>query len=337
MKKKKKIDKNIRVGAVIGLAMIIIVATVFAIGGQKKMFGEKVSYKILFKTTAGLYVGDPVLLTGVEVGNVTDVSFPEDISEPRIIVEVEVLKEVAPRIRKDTRARVASASLVYGKVVSLTMGSQKAEPLQPGSYITAEQGTDYAEMASNTDTVITDIRSIVGKIENGEGLAGLFLNGSPQVQSTLNNLSESSARLAGILTRLERGESTAGAFLSDSVAFRETITEFQQSVADLRKITENLQGEKSVAGKIINDEAYGETVMKDLQSTMHSLASITAKIDSGQGTLGSLINDKSIYYGLQDVVLGIENNKLAKWLIQNRRKAGEKERKKLEESGRRYP
>ncbi|MBN2415182.1 MCE family protein [bacterium] len=332
MKQTKKTNKDIRVGAVIGFALIVIIATVFAVGGQRKMFGEKVRYSILFETTAGLYVGDPVLLTGVEVGNVSNVAFPQDIREKRIIVEVEVLKEVAPRIRKDTRAKIASASLVYGKVVTLSMGSMEAEILEPGSYITAEEGFDYSSVVSNTDTVITDIRSIVNKIEEGQGLAGLFLNGSPQIQATLANLTESSARLAGILSRLEKGESTAGAILSDSLAFRQTITEFQQSVADLRRITENLQGEKSVAGKIINDEAYGETVMADLQSTMHSLASITAKIDSGQGTLGSLINDKSIYYGLQDVVLGIENNKLAKWIVQNRRKAGEKERKKLEAS-----
>lgn len=330
MDQKQKTSRDIKVGAVIGLALIIIVFTVFAIGGQRKMFGEKVSFRILFETTSGLYAGDPVLLTGVEIGNVKRLSFPEDISEKRILAEIEVLKDVASRIREDSRARIASASLVYGKVVSISMGSLEAPALKPGGFIPAEKSTDYFRVVTNADSVITDIGDIVGRIGEGEGLAGLFLNESPQVRATLENLSVSSARLAAILTRLDKGEGAAGAVLSDSLAFKKTLTEFQQAVADLQSVTANLRDSSSVAGKLINDKEYGEAFMKDMRSAMSSLASITAKIDSGQGTLGSLINDRSVYYGLQDVVLGIENNKLAKWLIQNRRRAGEKEREKLE-------
>jgi len=332
-RKKKSISKEIRVGTVIGLAIIIIVSTVFAIGGQRKMFGEKVSYKILFESTSGLYEGDPVLLTGVEVGNVLSVSFPRDIMEKRILVEVEVLKDVSPRIRQDTKAKVAAASLVYGKVVSLSMGSQDQPDLLPGSYITADKGMDFTSIVSNTDTAITDVRDILAKIDKGDGLAGLLINGSPEMKGMLTNLSVSSKRLADILTRMESGQGTAGALLSNSESFKKTLADFQLSVADLQIMTGNLKGKKSIAGKLINDKVYGDEVMKDLKLTMRSLASITAKIDTGHGSIGSLINDRDLYVGLQDIVLGVQNSKLTKWLIQNRRKAGEKERKKIEKSG----
>ena len=69
----------------------------------------------------------------------------------------------------------------------------------------------------------------------------------------------------------------------------------------------------------------------DLASTLSHLASITAKIDSGQGAVGQLINDPSIYHGLQDVVLGMEQSSMTRWLIQNRRKAGEKTREKIDD------
>ena len=83
--KKKIIGREVRVGAVIGLGVIIIVAFVFAIGGQRKMFGDKVTYKILFDSTSGLFEGDPVLLTGVEIGNVlgmsqSDSSYLQDLN-----------------------------------------------------------------------------------------------------------------------------------------------------------------------------------------------------------------------------------------------------------------
>jgi len=119
-----------------------------------------------------------------------------------------------------------------------------------------------------------------------------------------------------------------GVLLSDSVDFRKTLEDFKKTTADLREVTRNLKGKKSVMGKLINDPEYGNALMKDLSSAIHSLANVAAKIDTGKGTLGSLINDKEVFYGLQDVILGVQKSSVAKWLIQNRRRAGEKERMK---------
>ena len=330
MKHKKKRSKEIRVGAVILFALAIIVGVVFSIGGQRKLFGGKVKYKILFNMTGGLYEGDPVLLSGVEVGNVRQIGFPEEVGMKKIFVEISVSEGVRPRIRKDTRARVAAASLVYGKVVELTMGSPEEPEIPAGGFIEAEYITDYSAIVDSTNLMVEDIRRVLSKLERGEGAVGMLLNEPLEMRQTLRHLSVSSSRLARILDRVDQGKGPMGVLFSDSVEFRQTLESFKQAAADLEKVTANLKGKESVAGKLINDEEYGETLMKDLQSAIHSLASVAAKIDTGKGALGSLINDRELYYGLQDVVLGVQRSSVAKWLIQNRRKAGEKERIKRE-------
>lgn len=327
----KRSLKELRVGTVIAFALAIMIGTVFFIGGKKALFGGKVSYKILFDSTGGLYEGDPVLLAGVEVGNVTKLWFPEEVEHRKILVEISMLEELSSRIREDSRARIGAASLVYGKVVELTIGSAESKEIPPGGIIPTDESAGFAAIVDSTNLMVEDIRQILHKVNRGEGAISVLLNESSRVQETLLNLSTSSRKLSNLLGRMESGEGPLGAMMSDSIDFRQTLIDVQRTTADLGEAVKNLKGTRSVAGKLINDEAYGDTVMADLRSTMRSLASIAAKVDTGHGTLGGLINDPELYMGIQDVVLGVQKSSVAKWLIKGRRKAGEKERLKQEE------
>ncbi len=320
--------KELRVGGVIIVALSIMVGAVFFIGGKEALFGGKVKYKILFDSTGGLYTGDPVLLAGVEVGNVTRLWFPEEIQRRNILVEISVLEEICPRIRKDTRARIAAASLVYGKVVELTMGSPEEPEIPEGGFIEVAEMTSYGAIVDSANLMVDDIRHILHKLNQGEGALGTLLNEPVEIRQTMHNLSVSTRNLSRLLDRVDQGESPLGLLFSDSVEFKQTLDDFKKATSDLAAMSENLKGKSTVAGKLINDPEYGDALMKDLRSAIHSLANVAAKIDTGKGTLGNLVNDPGIYYGLQDVVLGVQRNKIARWLIQNRRKAGEKERLK---------
>jgi phospholipid/cholesterol/gamma-HCH transport system substrate-binding protein len=330
MKKKRQFLREIRVGLVIIMALAIVISAVFFIGGQASLFAEKVHYTILFPATAGLYEGDPVLLTGVEVGNVVGIGFPEDIEEVRIRVEIAVSKEAAKRIRENTTAHIASASLVYGKMVQLTMGDPSKPLVPPGGTIKTTETTTYSSIVSSTNSMVEDIRRVLSKIEAGEGMVGTLLNEPMKVRQTLNHLHNASNRLATTLARLDSGAGPLGFMVSNSEASKQSVDDLKTMISDLKAVSENLKGNSSTLGRLINDEAYSKSILEDLRSTLRSLASVAAKIDTGSGALGSLINDPELYQGLSDVVLGIQKSSIAKWTIQNRRKAGEKERNKQE-------
>jgi phospholipid/cholesterol/gamma-HCH transport system substrate-binding protein len=323
----RKPSKEIRVGAFVFAALAIVTLVVFMLGGQSRLFVRKATYRIQFRSTSGLFVGDPVVLTGVEVGNVTKIGFPRDLQEKKIVLDIAVDHAVAARIRQDTRARIGSASLIYGKVVELSMGSLDQPVIPEGGFIAAEYGSRYDAIVDSTGLMLEDARRILSKLNRGDGALGLMLNRSMELPTTLHHLSLSTQSLALLLDKMNRGQGPVGAVLTDSADYKRTLRDLQKTASDLRAVTSKLADSRTVMGKLINDAQYGDEVMKDLRSTMRSLASITAKIDTGKGTLGWLINDPELYIGLQDVVVGTQNSKIAKYLIQNRRKAGEEKRK----------
>jgi len=324
-------SKAVRVGALVTTTTAIVVFVVFFLGGQGHLFGDKVQYKVMFRSTSGLFKGDPVLLTGVEVGNVSKIGFPGKIEEKRILLEIAVDKAVANRIRRDTRARLGLASLVYGKVVELTMGSPEEPAIPTGGYIQSEEGTQYQAIVDSTSLMLEDARRILAKINRGEGALGLMLNRPMELPETLHSLALSVHRLSTLIERVNRGQGPLGAVLADTTDFRRTLRDIQATVSDVRLIASRLKDNRSLAGRLINDAPFGDSVLRNLHSAVRSLASVTAKIDTGEGTLGLLVNDPSLYIGLENVVLGVEKSSVARWMIQNRRKAGERERNKIEQ------
>jgi phospholipid/cholesterol/gamma-HCH transport system substrate-binding protein len=321
------LTRELRVGSFILAAIVIVFVVVFTIGGSQKLFGDRTSYRVQFGSTAGLYEGDPVLLTGVEVGNVSHIGFPEALDEKRIVVEIAVQKDASKRIRQDSRARIGSASIVYGKVVLLSMGSPDKPAIPAGGFIPADESSSMNAIFDSTSLMIEGISRVISKIDRGQGAIGTILNEPLELRQTLHNLSVASDRLVRILDRLERGKGTLGALMSDSTAdFRKTVRDVQSAAADLKTVAANLKGEDGALGKLINDPDYMRGTLDDLRSAANSLARVSAKLDTGAGTLGLLINDPELYDGLRDVVIGTKKSTVAKWLIRNRRKAGASER-----------
>ncbi len=333
-----KTSKEIRVGAFILAAIVIILFIVFSIGGSQNLFGDKVRYKIQFASTSGLFDGDPVQLTGVEIGNVTRIGFPENLDEQKIIVEISVQKDAARRIRKNSRARIGSASIVYGKIIQISTGSRDQAAIPAGGFIPADDSSAMSAIVDSTTQVIEGLQRVISKIDRGEGAFSTILNEPLELRRTLHNLSVASERLVSILDRIDRGKGALGALASGGDDFEKSIKDVQTVAGDLKTITTNLKNSEGALGKLINDPRYGRETMNDLRTAVRSLASVTSKIDTGAGTLGLLINDRELYDGLRDVVVGTKNNRVAKWLIQNRRKAGEQERRESEdEEGRNAP
>jgi phospholipid/cholesterol/gamma-HCH transport system substrate-binding protein len=319
--------REMRVGAFILAVIVILLFVVFTIGGTQNWFADRTSYRIQFASTAGLYKGDPVLLTGVEVGNVSRIGFPESLEEKRIVVEITVQKDASMRIRRDTRGRIGSASIVYGKVVLLSMGSPDQPAVPAGGFIEADESSSMSAIVDSTSSVIDGLLRVISKIDRGGGAIGTALNEPLELKRTLHNLSVASERLVVILDRMERGQSPLGALVSDSTAdFRKTVRDVQAAAEDLRAVAANLKGGQGALGRLINDPEYMDGTLNDLQSAARSLARVSAKLDTGAGTLGLLINDPELYDGLRDVVIGTKKSTVAKWLIRNRRNAGEDRR-----------
>ena len=65
-----KATKEISVGIVVSIGIVIFAVTIMAISKESRLFVAKVRYWTVFDNTSGLTLGSPVRLIGVQIGTV---------------------------------------------------------------------------------------------------------------------------------------------------------------------------------------------------------------------------------------------------------------------------
>lgn len=360
----KRGGRDLAVGALFSLALVIVAVTIMAVGEESRLFSKKARYSVIFPSAEGLVVGSPVKMSGVVVGSVQAVRLSTDPGTTGIEVEIGVDHSLAGRVREDSRAALRILQLLSGeKFVEIIPGSQDKAPLPEGSVLDTLQEQALLEQAGiaaeNLNEITISLKNILDKLERGEGLIGQMIadpefgkDGLDALRQSLENLEAITGDLRqgrGVVGRLLRDEEFAkktetlftaldkvadligsvdldkgalGAVLIEGGAGQRAIEDYAATAASLRRIAENLESEDGMLGQLISQNEEGEAFGQDLRRLVTNLAEISEKINSGEGTLGALVNDRSLYDGMEDVVVGVNDSKFARWLLRRYQKQG---------------
>lgn len=299
---------QIRVGLVIVTALVILGATIFLMGKERRFFESKVPFEIRFSRTIGLREGAPVSLTGVRVGSVESLTFAPDVQDNYIVVRVNVVGEVVGRIRSDTVARIRTQGVLGDKYIELSGGSPESKLLPPGGLIAAVDPVDYEGLLGESGDVVQNISAIAGSLrailqsaEEGKGLLGQVI--APQHEKkwveTANNLRAASLSLKNILHSVEKGEGLVGQLVQNKEAGQALMEDLKAGLHQLRAATESLQktaqkierGEGTL-GTLIHDPHAGREILANLRRSASNLESVTRQLREGDGVLHRLIMDK---------------------------------------------
>ena len=96
----KRRSRDVTIGAIFALALIILAITVMAVGEESRLLGKKSAFLVVFPSTDGLGVGSPVKMAGVQIGTVTGIRLPTDPTTTGIKVQRASL-QLPPRRRWD--------------------------------------------------------------------------------------------------------------------------------------------------------------------------------------------------------------------------------------------
>ncbi len=108
-------------------------------------FLPREKFFIRFPTANGLFVGTPVLLTGLKVGEVKSVDLDD---EGRVEVSISVLSKYASQLREDASA-VSERTFVIGeKIIALSPGSKDKPILSPGSELAGKEAMEITDILS---------------------------------------------------------------------------------------------------------------------------------------------------------------------------------------------
>jgi phospholipid/cholesterol/gamma-HCH transport system substrate-binding protein len=253
------------VGIFVVASMAALLLMVLIVAQQEGLFQEYVTYRTIFKNVSGLKSGSEVHLAGVTVGNVLNTAINP---EGNIVVTFQVLKKYSDRVREDSRSTIGFMGLLGDKSLDLTSGSLSKAAIPPDGLVTAVEPLDItqllaraapsledlqkvisnlvsltdslAEPGSDTKKILSEVRGIVTKINDGKGSMGMLVNNTGLYRDTADTM----AQMRKFVADLEKGKGLIGTLLNDQ-AFRDqavkTLAELQATLANLNKTTADLK------------------------------------------------------------------------------------------------
>lgn len=359
-------QRELKVGILLLVAVIILGAAVFLIGRRDHVFSTKNQYTISFEQVGGLAEGAPVQLSGVGVGQVESIDLPPTVTSESLTVTVSIERRYADRVRENSMARIKTLGLLGDKYLEITSGTPDAAVVVPGGRIRAAPPTNVDQLISSGEDFVDNIvaisislRSMLTRMESGEGVLGQLTAEGETAESMRNTLQA----LERVLVSMEQGEGTLGKLLNDEGVFvrldstlsrlekavtsieqgegalgllvnnaetreslERTLANLDQASTSLVQMTEAFEAGEGLLPKLLHDPKYGEEVAEDLRAMAENLRLVSERLESGDGTVGALINDPEAYQALTDILVGVDENRFLRWLVRNRQKKGTRTR-----------
>jgi phospholipid/cholesterol/gamma-HCH transport system substrate-binding protein len=193
-----------------------------------------------------------------------------------------------------------------------------------------------------TDTFLTTLNktnAILGHVESGKGLVGRLVYDDAYATSLTGSIQESARSLqtfvADLQGNLKSGQGMIPALLSDPEGKKkvfELVDNLRTTSSNLAAISSSYQSGQGLVPRLMNDKVYGDQALNEFTGLLHQLNDTVAKLNRGEGTAGKLVNDPSVYESVNDILIGINESKLLRWLIRNRQQSGIQKRYDTESS-----
>lgn len=130
------------------VAMVFVVVFIVGAAVQNRWFAARVTFHTHVVRGEGLREGSPVLLSGIEVGEIGTLTFMKD---NRIDVELEILERHAKRIRSGSKAVIRRLLGIGEKRIQIVCPDDAGEPLPPGAVLPADEPMDLLDAVSTID------------------------------------------------------------------------------------------------------------------------------------------------------------------------------------------
>jgi len=273
MEKEKKLDLQVGIFVFIGLLMIMV--SILFIGAERAILQRNYNLFVMFPDIYGLQSGAIVRLSGLEVGRVTNISFPESLELKRIVVRLTLNQSLQNRVREDSIASIKTLGVLGDKYISLTVGGPESAVLPEGGFLKSEEPSDIEAFLRKGDEILDNIISISSSVRT--------IVTNLELEASVEKLVKKGGAAAESLQTLLHEIKTGKGLIHDMIYSPKDGSVFQ--------------------------------LTKSLKESSIAMESIMGKIDSGQGTLGALVNDSTLYDNVKSLFGGEDRNQVLHTLI----------------------
>lgn len=288
---KFKIKREFKVGVLIVTCLVFFYWGFNFLKGRNYLSSNRIFYA-KYKQVNGLVDANYVMINGVQVGRVSNISFLDN--NGGVLVTFSVENEV--KIPRNSMARIYNSDVLGSKAIDIVLGdtavmAQSGDTLksmiQPS--ITEEVSYQMLPLKRKAESLMASLDSAVAVIQavfnekTKENLQRSF----ESIKNTIANLENTTYNIDTLMT-------TQRNRLSIIFANIESITgNFRNNNSKLTNIINNFSS--------ISDTLAKANIVKTIEKAngvLANFAEISEKINKGQGSLGLLVNNDSLYVGL---------------------------------------
>ncbi|MEM7495731.1 MAG: MlaD family protein [Myxococcota bacterium] len=313
MQRDTRRTSDVLLGAFVLLGLLIAAVMVVLVGRQSNLLTPTAQLQARFSNVSGLALGAEVQLSGVEVGQVKAIQFPDwsnrDKASSKITVTMSVSKKMLAWIRQDSVVRVSSKGLLGEKTINISIGSPHAAAVNSGDLLQSMDPMDLSQAFDQAQEVLAHVTRTAAHIRK------LFDELIKQDGGKM--LAQSVLSVKNILREVEQG----GGLIHQLIYAKQAGSDYQKIMQDLAKtagrlesIMQDVREQPGILHSLLY-EKQGAEVIDSLQGTLADLRHITSRIKEGEGSLGRLLTDTSVYEDLKLILGNVRRNKVLKALI----------------------
>jgi phospholipid/cholesterol/gamma-HCH transport system substrate-binding protein len=293
---------QLRVGALVVIAMLVLVGLVFLMSGSTGgLFAKKLYLRSYFKNAGGLKTGAPVTLEGVTIGNVRHIRVVPARQPFPVEVSMEVGRAFLDGLHTDSTAAIAQAGVLGDSYVDIDSTHATGPPPADHSELAVSGSPTIQDVIQSSQASLDQIHATMIKVNklldtvnSDRGTVGKLLN-DPAIAQKFVSIADNLQTITGAIAQ---GKGTAGKLVMDDTLY----THLDSAVTKLDQITTNLNDGKGTMGKLLKDE----TLYKNLNDTLANTRELVAQINAGKGALGKLAKDPVFAQKMQDTVANLD-------------------------------
>ena len=300
MAQRKQITwSELRVGLFVLVGLLILAVAIFYVTGAG-FLGPKYRLKTFLPEVAGLAVGAPVRLDGVEIGNVEKIRLvPRQAGKTpdrmhNIEVDIRIDSKYQGDVLTDSVASLVTEGLLGNRYLNVQRG-YTGVPLKEGQSIpgTEEKAIKEvvegsADVLANLKALSEEIQDIIADVHAGKGTIGKLLTDD----QAYNHLNSILAKGDQIVAGVQSGQGTLGKLVMTD----ELYTKVDKGVDSVNSILDDVRAQKGTIGKLL----YDPTLYDQAKAAIENGNNIMGDIRAGKGTLGKLATDEVLYNKLRD-------------------------------------
>jgi phospholipid/cholesterol/gamma-HCH transport system substrate-binding protein len=291
---------ELRVGLFVLVGMFMIAVGIFYVTGAG-ILSAKYRLRTFLPEVAGLTIGAPVRLDGVEIGNVDTIAIKKweagEKVDPQRSIELvmRVNRDYKNYIRTDSTAGLITEGLLGNRYVDIHRGftgtvleNNQEVPGREEKAIKeiVERGADLMQ---NLNVLSVEARDLFEGLHKGRGSLGKMLTDD----QAYNHLNTSLAKIEGMVDSIQQGKGSLGKL----VATDEVYNKFNSATGRLDNLLAEVQSGKGTLGKLVYDPSLHDNAKATFEKVNLALGDVRA----GKGTLGKLATDDTLYTKFREI------------------------------------